>query len=283
MGQPDNERDLLMAFWHRFSESVAPEKCLDVADQVKRLLLKEAKFFQDAVDSGELGLSQHGPRKKTKKDEGEVEFFRRYLKPELRKLYYWPKYSAIWPFNKQMRETMGRVDRSRPEFNEEWFDRVLLPSYPHDYMQFLTKEISVLRPTERNSVETFRLRLSIARYYGRLVDRPDRVEKDLFQFNHRVLRDLHSVNPDAWGAALLREAIAFLDLIGKTNADADLRDRANELLLKYLDQLKRTDDGGGAAKHVQGDRSDVGSPPAGVRFDLFRRARAGIAGLIREA
>ncbi len=287
-GDYDQERQLLITFWKRFSESVPPQKAVAVAKEIRRAVAKESEFFQKTVDSGDYGimLSGIGGMTPTKK----------YLKPELRGHFVWPKWSVVWPFAEDARTAFGQAEIApMPTVADSWKSSFEddLPADAHDYLEEVLDYGVILEDQRVNPArfsEALRIYLSILRYYGRLNDWPESLAKELSDIQSRSLSLLARVEVSEVEQNLLQDAIPVLEAIAKTQSDVEKRERADQLLVRFVRQAKINE--GIAESHATGPAKLYGMPldglPIQVVWDVGRLggvdfARARIEDHVRES
>lgn len=269
-GDFEQERQLLITFWKRFSESVPPQRALAVTQDMSEAMALESEFFQKTVDSGDYGvmLSGIGGMTPTKK----------YLKPELRGHFAWPRWSVIWPFAEDARTAFGHAEfASLPVVADSWkasFEDDL-PAAPHEYLEEVLDYGVILEDQRVNPArfsETLRIYLAILRYYGRLNDWPEALGKELSGIQSRSLRLLARVDVSEVDQNLLRDAIPVLEAIAKTQSDVDKRECADQLLIRFVQQarineglLTESDVGKGKPPTLYGLSLD-GSPVVFIRY-----------------
>ena len=227
LGDADKERKLLIEYWERFAQAVPPDQALKVAKDIRGIVIKEGKFFQQHVDSGNYEMLIGAQKSEDA-----------FLKHELRKSYHWPRYSVIWPFPDDLRGGFGFLS-SVGKLDADWFDKNL-PRYPHDYLKKVLDDVwdlSVKKDRERYA-ECLRLYLSIVRYYVRLAKKPSPLVEDLSGLHGALLSNLDDISVQAWDTSFLKEAVPILELLAKTETDPEKRELANKTLLRFVRQVK---------------------------------------------
>lgn len=239
-GDFDQERQLLLSFWKRFSESVPPQKAVTVAQEMRKAVAKESEFFQKNVDAGYYGILVPGF------GGGGMTPDTHYLKAELRGNFHWPKWSVIWPFDEGLRHAFQTVEKANVgelpiQLDSDWFDKQL-PLHPHDYLkQVLDYGIALedQRKSPERFIETIRLHLSVARFYSQLKTQPpESLTKDVHDLNGRLLRLLERVNVNQVDGTFLGEAVPVLEALAQTETDVERRERADQMLVRYVRQAR---------------------------------------------
>jgi serine/threonine protein kinase len=229
-GENKTERRLLHTFWKRFALSVPSDEALHVAHAMNQILKADGKFFQQLVDSGDYSIALEGfPGQDTQK----------YLKPELRGVYRWPHYSALWPFDDSLRFDFDLI-KTQPEFADQLKQKFesALPTFPHDYLHILLEDLSVNDPSEEAQLDKLRLPLSVIRYYSTMPDKPAALQEDVSRLERRLLSQLDGLAPDEVELTFLTDAMPVLDRLAETVADVEIRERANKLLLRFAQQAR---------------------------------------------
>ncbi|HRX83338.1 MAG TPA: hypothetical protein P5307_29945, partial [Pirellulaceae bacterium] len=225
-----------------------------MAQEMRNAIAKESEFFQKTVDSCDYGimLSGIGGMTPTKK----------YLKPELHGHLNWPKWSVIWPFDENARTAFGQSENATiPSAAESWRSsfEANLPADPHDYLKAVVDYGSVLedqRKSPARFIETIRIYLSIARYYGQLTNCPPLLAKELRDLQGRVLRLLDRVDVSQAEQGVIQDAVPVLETIAKTETDIRKRELADNLLVRFIRQARINE-----GLPTQGEVGD-GSPPS---------------------
>jgi serine/threonine protein kinase len=226
VGDFDRERQLLLSYWARFSESVPPEQVWSVGAQIREIVIKEGRFFQDQVDSGEYGILVLDLTPDDK-----------YLRPELRQSFHWPRWTVFWPFNKTMRASYDTL-RQHGKTDDAWFDKHL-PRFPHDYLEgilevFSGRDIEAFRRRQKESVE---LLTSILEYLAKSAQNPDAAE-NLQSHEDTLLYTLAYMRAEEWDTDFLKRCTVPLERFAKTLTAADRRDTANRTLIRFLQQIR---------------------------------------------
>ncbi|WP_417377879.1 protein kinase domain-containing protein [Gimesia sp.] len=235
-GDFNQERQLLVTFWKRFSESVPPWQALVMAQEIRDSIATESKFFQETVDSGDYGIMLSGI--------GGMTPSKKYLKTELQGHLHWPKWSVIWPFSEDARTAFGQANiASIPLAKESWKSsfEADLPSDPHDYLEAVIDYGGVLEDQKKNPErfsENLQIYLSIAQYYGRLPDCPMPLAKELRDLQGRVLRLLDRVDVSQMEPAVIQNALPVLERIARIETDATKREQADILLVRFVHQVR---------------------------------------------
>ena len=252
-GDPDQERQLLLTYWRRFTESVPSAQATLIGEEIRAIVGKEGEFLQKNIDSGDYGIKlfSFGGSEKTVNQ--------KYLKPELRGEFSWPKWSVIWPFNDDARTAFGQIEKAPiPDAAASWkasFERHL-PSQPHDYLGKILDYGDALTDQIKNPsrfTETLQTYLSVVSYYGGMADKPKPLADEIDDLQGMTIRLLDRVVVDQVDNALLADAITVLELASKTEADPEKRELANRLLVRFVRQ----------ARINEGLPSDVGSDDSG--------------------
>ena len=231
-GDFDQERQLLVTFWERFSESVPPGQSLSIAKQIRQSIVKESKFFQQTVDSGYYDILMSSSTEK-------------YLKYELRGHYHWPRWSVIWPFDEDARTAFGAEIASKLESSKSSWRSMFeenIPADPHDYLKAIFDFTDLLTDQSANPTrfsETMRIHLSIARYYGQLPNCPPPLDAEFRRIQATLLRRLASLNDvSQMEPEIIQDALPVLRAIAKTETDTEKRDKADKLFLRFVRQFR---------------------------------------------
>jgi len=257
-GEYDQERKLIIKFWYRFRESVPPENAGVRAGEIRTLILREGKFFQDNIDSGDYTLAVRMPtlpeislpgfdglkqRSKFSLPAEPKPTFApeaQYLRPELRDSLRWPRWTAIWPLNAELRGLYGHWKNSL-KIDDEWFER-FPPQYPHDYLEEVLKEFLSSRYQQADEPTRFsedlRLLCSILSYYARTEQMPVPARKKMEGLHSALVSKLESLESVDGDAGFLRDTMQALEFLGKTSSDPKIRDRANRLLIRFSQQIR---------------------------------------------
>jgi len=229
------ERRLLFKFWEDFSKTVQPADCVAISADIRKLVFSEGEFFRQKIDSGEYGIST--PSITFGEPDPDFDPNSDNLSPELRKDYRWPKWSALWPFDKNLRggygtlSLMGKIDI-------DWFDKVL-PKYPHDYLKKITEDVWEHEDGHQQEYERIlRIMFSACLYYNQMKSMPPDLNKSVRDLQDLVVLQLEDVEPHNQSADFVLEATKTLDVIGRVEPDVGKRDRANKLLVRFARQAQ---------------------------------------------
>jgi TolB-like protein len=216
LGDTAREAELLDRFWAEFTSAVPAGQSARVGAEINRLVMGEGKFFQEQVDGGEYATFLKGfsdPQE--------------FLKSELRGALRWPRYAAIWPFDFDAREAFRVVSNDRGvKVDPAYFERSL-PQLPHDYLRRLLAPDSALPANSR-----LRLLVAVAGYYSRGTPPPGSAG-EVTAVQRALLGSLARVQPAKLDPALAADAAAVLNSVGAAGQDAEVRRRANELVLRF--------------------------------------------------
>ncbi len=224
-GDHDREFDLLIAYWRCFIEDVQPDQALAAAERVRTIIVREGKFFQENIDSGDYGILLPGVKPEDI-----------YLTHEIRGCFSWPKWSVIWPFNVTLRHPFGFLS-GLGKADEKWFDNHL-PKYPHDYLKLLLNPYSFKNNDHDHFIASMQLETSILQFYSRVENKPETLSDRLQDIEDSYLRHLKGIQPEEWDTSFLVQAVATLEMLGKTAARSEDRDTANRLIVRFSQQLR---------------------------------------------
>ncbi len=267
-GNADQERDLLFAFWEKFSETVPPGKCEDLANAIRKVVVHEGEKLRKIVDSGEYGMHLMASFGEPDPD---YDPHASNLKPELRSILKWPMWSAVWPFDQDLRSTYG-IQVSRGRIDKSWFDESL-PRYPHDYLSKMTDEVWKLKREDPEQYEkVMRAMFSQCLYYNQMETLPAKLNEQVRALQDKVVWQLEDLSPQKYAAEFNREATQVLDVIGKVEPDIAKRDQANKLLLRFARQSRIFD----------GKSTDLSDAPAS--FSIYGETfNASVLILVRQS
>jgi TolB-like protein len=235
IGDSDAERRLLFRFWEDFAKSVPPANCITISTDIRKIVFSEGEFFRQTIDSGEYGVSV--PMVTIGKPAPDFDPKSDNLNPELRKDYRWPKWSALWPFDEDLRGAYGTLS-SLGKLNSDWFDRFIV-KYPHDYLKKVSNDIWRYKDEEpQEYARVLRTMFSVCLYYNQMKSMPPDLNKSLRRVQDIIVSQLEDVEPHNQTADYVLEATKALDVIGRVEPDVGKRDRANKLLVRFARQAQ---------------------------------------------
>lgn len=229
LGEADTERELLIKFWHQFVEHIPPSRCNMFSQAIRECLIKEGEFFQAQVDSGEYFSI----------DDSQSEF----LKSDLRDTLHWPKWSAMWPFNPNLRIEFSKFEvlrsgKSGITVGDQWFNDQL-PLYPSEFLGNVIDD-SPSGGNERDKIESLMILGSMIRYYSLINPSPSSFESriDLSILSRNFLQRLQRERPEERSVAELKGALPALESISQLDVDSKRRIEASEQLIRWTQQLR---------------------------------------------
>jgi len=260
-GDQDDELRLLATYWERFVASVPVGEAAETGKAINAILAHDGESLQKLVDSGDYTVTLEGF------DDAGNTGASKYLKPELRTSFRWPEYSAMWPFDQDLRAAfqIASSKAAAKAIGPDWFDRQL-PAFPHDYLKNVWEEHRGTRPGNAREETALRLRMLAARYYMPLMDRPPALSDNLHRLHKQLLVQLEGTDPLVLSPSALRQAITALEAVAKTESDSALREPANSVMLRFIRQARINE---GRAPSAAASRSVVefcGLKLAGPRF-----------------
>lgn len=282
-GDTNEERRLLFKFWEDFSKTVPPANCVAISTAIRKIVFSEGEFFRQTIDSGVYGISV--PTITFGEPDPDFDPNANHLKPELRKDYRWPKWSALWPFEKNLRGGYGTLS-SMGEIDNDWFDKVLA-KYPHDYLKKITQDVwkhEREHPQEHEKI--LRTMFSICLYYNQMDSMPPDLNKKLSEMQDNVVWQLEDIAPHNQSAEFVLEATKTLDVIGRVEPDVGKRDRANKLLVRFARQAQlnggsnaSTDSNASGSLTIYGERLKASKVIFLIRSSIYSSTNIEMGGI----
>lgn len=252
IGNHELEKKLLIRFWQEIVAYVPPEDLLAFMNTLRREVWEEGDFFERHVDSCvyEKADKKFRLAKDTKnKERYLISDNRQFLKPALRTNYYWPRYSMIWPFNVDARQ-------KRPAQVSQFLQRELeyqLPRYPHDYLKKMLAEIKQDEQHPNKYLtprfpETLEFSFYIAKYYAALPHIPEVISKELEEIHSFIITILMRNLPEFYTPHFCMKAIPVLRILANVGNNAEQRNKANMILLKFVRYVRIMEDDTGSSE-----------------------------------
>jgi len=217
-GNYKGEKEYLCKYWSEFTDNVPVQNFKETFAKINDIIVKEGIFFQNTVCIAPLV------------DNITIKDKRFLFKEELRKVYCWPKFATIWPFNEQLIFYFNA--KQKDKFSNH------LPKYPH---QYLYGDGGVLEyHNEVSYYEKIIICSSILDYYGDTKDK--KLREALYrryELSHFLLYHMERLNIQSCDKEKIKSLLTSINIVSQLEKNKERKRKYDKMLLQYINYLKR--------------------------------------------
>ena len=233
-GEMAEEWRLLGQYWREFSQRIDVSNSMAVFEKIDQFVFDAGLFFQEQLDGGEYDAAIDFD---TKDLNAQDAYFQRFLVGH----YHWPRFAAIWPFERRQRDAFAwalGITTAGPAGDTRRLGECI-PRHPHDYLELMALQgthyidNSRFSPANPYDVTATKICGIVIQYYANTELSENVGVQYLEGYPFSFLHPLDEFGPEEWQDADVSDFVECLKTLSKSVVHHKYSRKAAGLLADY--------------------------------------------------